>query len=133
MGAPTESPPPGIRRQLLRRMPLLIAAAVGLWLLSGPRPQETVLVYRLDGRAEALSSLEVQLLELPDAELVRRTEFRFDPSRPAPRELNHPLSLEPGAYRVEARFHYGDAEAPQRLERSLSFDGEERIVINLAQ
>lgn len=131
--SPADAERPGIGRLLKRRLPLLIVAAVGLWMMSGGAPKETTLVYRLGDRAERLSSLEVQLRKA-NGKLVRSTQFRFDAARPAPREQPHALSLEPGDYRLEVALRYAGEDGggrSDRIERSLSFDGEERTVLNL--
>ncbi len=125
---------PGIGRILRRRLPILLAAGVGVWLLSSQVPKDTTFVYRLGARAEALSTLEVRVSKLPDAELVRSTEFRFDATRPAPAEQAHAVSLVPGDYRLDVQLRYpaaGGETRQDRLERTVTFDGEERITLSL--
>ncbi|MFN7131875.1 MAG: hypothetical protein ACK4N5_07325 [Myxococcales bacterium] len=113
---------------LLRRLPLLAVAAVGIWLLSSSAPKETTLVYRLGARSAGLERLEVEV-QRGAGEVVRRTEFRFSDARPAPVEQPHALSLPKGDYRLRLALRYAGRD--DALERPLQFEGEERIVLNL--
>lgn len=128
---PAAQPPERSRRALTikRLLPLLIVAVLATWFFRGA-PEPTELVYGLGPRSQGLEQLAVELYELPDRSLVRRAEFHYSPSSPAPAEQPQALKLETdSSYVIEATFVYPDRR--ETLSREFTFHGEARITVRL--
>lgn len=83
---------------LVKRLPLLVLVAVGLWLWQALSTPERELVLRLEGPGwQRVRAVEVQLLA-EGGELLRREERFF--SGPPPGELVVQAKLREGTYQV---------------------------------
>lgn len=118
-------------RRFWRLLPLVAIAAVGLWFLSkAPARAELELV--LDDRAQGLQSLEVAIALLPDELLVRRVEFFFSESHPAPPVVVVRTRLQEGRrYRVALGLsgagEGGSAGPTLELVREMTYEGQSSV------
>lgn len=102
----------GGKSALLKRLPLLAAVALGLWLWQSDLfPQERQLVWTLPNDAPVLQRLEIQIWS--DGELLKREELF--PSGPLT-EVRQSLVLREGEYRVEA-YAYPRGAAKAAIQR----------------
>ena len=111
---------------LLKRLPLLVLAALGLWLWKSGEVSERELVWRLEGRDwSAIRSLDVQVKDA-DGELVKREIHTFTGSPPA--VLTVKATLPSGAYEVWvfARGASGPS-LPPRVDRLTLGDEDVRV------
>lgn len=87
----------------VRRLPLLLVAAVGFFFLLPKVPHEVELDYDLGGGAAGLQTLSLEVVDASGT-VLRRSVLKGDAAR-------HPvqrLRLAKGQYRVDARLEYAD-------------------------
>ncbi len=85
------------KHPLMKRLPLLLLVALGLWLWKGSDVPERELVWRLDGPGWSdIRALEFQV-KAEDGELLKREEHRFQGS--APGSITQKMALPSGSYR----------------------------------
>jgi hypothetical protein len=90
---------PGWRnRPLMKRLPLLVMAAVGVWIWQATATPERELVWRLDGSGwSAVRGLDFQVTG-EDGKILKREE-RFFSTAPPP-EVTLKVALPEGSYRT---------------------------------
>jgi len=90
---------PGWRSHpLVKRLPLLVMAALGVWLWQTTGTPERELVWQLDGSSwSAVRALDFQVVD-PEGKILKREE-RFFPSG-APPEVTLKVKLPEGSYRT---------------------------------
>ncbi|HZH02289.1 MAG TPA: hypothetical protein VEY30_00815 [Myxococcaceae bacterium] len=108
---------------LLRRLPLLVVAGVGVWLLrSGPGARPRELVWRLPRDAQALRSVDIQILD-PAGALLKREVFSFQ--QPPAVDLRQTVNLPEGRYTARVFVEAGPGESRTRhAERPLELRGD---------
>ncbi|WP_375764856.1 hypothetical protein NR798_24370 [Archangium gephyra] len=115
------------RHPLLRRLPFLLVAALGLWLWKGPdAPAQRELVWRLEGPGwSEIRALDFQVKNA-QGELVKRETRSFQAG--APGELSLTTDLPSGTYEVWvfARGESGPSRPP-RVERLTLGDEDVRV------
>jgi hypothetical protein len=110
----------------LKRLPLLLLVAMGLWLWKGSDVPDRTLVWRLEGQGWSdIRTLEFQV-KAEDGELLKREEHRFRASPPV--TITQELSLPSGRYEVWvfARGAEGPSRPP-RVERVTLGDEDVRV------
>lgn len=117
---------PWFKHPLVRRLPLLLVAAVGIWLFQS-RGSERTLIWQLPRDRAQITQLEVQLWDA-EGTLLKRETFFFESGAPA--EVPQKVTLPEGTY--QAQIFIGRSGAPTRgIERALKVDAE-TIWVNLA-
>jgi hypothetical protein len=114
------------KHPLLRRLPVLLLAALGLWLWKGVDAPERELVWRLEGPGwSEIRALDLQVKNA-DGELVKRETHAF-PAGP-PDALGLKTELPSGTYEVWvfARGESGPSRPP-RVERLTLGDEDVRV------
>lgn len=114
-----------MRRGLAVRLPLLVAAALGIWLWRSsvfPQPRELVLLLPAPAAAHA-ARMEVQLYS-EDGELLAREERAFQGEAPSVLRLEIPLRR--GHY--PCRAFVRDASGAERALQGAADVGEARSV-----
>lgn len=82
----------------MKRLPLLVMAALGVWLWQVTGTPERELVWRLDGSSwAAVRSMDFQVTA-PDGKILKREELFF--AAGAPPEVALKVELPAGSYRV---------------------------------
>ncbi|ATB33723.1 hypothetical protein [Melittangium boletus] len=117
---------PWRQHPLLKRLPLLVLAVLGLWLWKRGEVPERELVWRLEGRDwSAIRSIDVQVKDADD-ELVKREIHTFTDSPPS--ALIVKATLPSGAYEVWifARGASGPS-LPPRVDRLTLTDEDIRV------
>lgn len=111
---------------LLRRLPVLLFVALGLWLYKSDLfPQERTLRWQTGQRRAQIRGVELQLWSL-EGELLKREQFALPQG--APSELVQTLSLKEGTY--DARYVIDrDGSAQEAGKRELRVtDGAEYVL-----
>jgi hypothetical protein len=121
---------PGWRSHpMMKRLPLLVMAALGVWLWQTTGTPERELVWQLDGSGwSAVRSLDFQVTA-PDGMIVKREE-RFFAGAP-PHEVSLKVALPEGTYR--ALIFVKEEGRPSRppLVESLTIGSEEYVLRKL--
>ncbi|HCF60073.1 MAG TPA: hypothetical protein DFS52_19025 [Myxococcales bacterium] len=113
---------------LKRLLPLLLLGALAAWFF-GSAPQSVELVYDLSDRSQGLRTLQVDIFELPERQIVRHAEYRYAEGA-APAEQSQSVKLKRGErYLIEARLGYADRT--ETVTRELTFQRESRITVRL--
>ncbi|HEX8435282.1 hypothetical protein [Archangium sp.] len=115
------------KHPLLRRLPVLLLVALGLWLWKGSDVPERELVWRLDGPGWSdIRVLEFQV-KAEDGELLKREEHRLREAAP-PSSITQEMALPSGRYEVWvfARGAEGPSRPP-RVERLTLGDEDVRV------
>ena len=119
-----------MRKSWLRRLPLLIVVAVGVWLWrAGAFPQEREIVWQLGPSASA-HELEIQILDEQGALLAREQLF-FHKS--APRDVIQKVRLADGAYRARLFIRRGPADREEQHTLSLRLQGPDTVVATVPE
>lgn len=125
--APAETPAPRRRRfiehPLARRLPLLLAIAVGLWLWRSGEESERTLIWRLPGDRATVERVEIQLMD-DDGSVLRRETLYYQTG--APPEITQRYRIDEGSYQARL-FITRRGEPPQVLEVPVVVQGEEII------
>lgn len=134
---PTAPPAPALERSgwrkhpLAKRLPLLLLAALGLWLWQTTDTPERVLRLQFDGPGwSAARALDLHVLEPGSEEIIKREE-RFYRSGPPPEEVFE-LDLPQGTWQVRLFVRLEGIERRLKLEQSLEV-GEERSIVRQLQ
>jgi hypothetical protein len=83
------------RHPLLRRLPLLIVAVIGIWLWQTSVGSERQLIWQIPASIGAVEQVEIQLRD-EGGELVKREAWFFESRRPG--ELTQEVKLRSGQY-----------------------------------
>jgi hypothetical protein len=118
---------PGWRSHpLMKRLPLLVLAALGLWLWQTTGTPERELVWRLDGSAwSSVRGLDFQVMDA-EGKILKREE-RFFTGAP-PFEVTLKVALPEGTYRTLIFVKEEGRPTRPPLEESLTI-GEEQYVL----
>lgn len=119
---------PWFKHPLVRRLPLLLVAAIGIWLWRSEGSERT-LIWQLPRDRAELVSFEVQLLD-DRGTLVKREGFFFQRGA-APAEVPQKLKLKSGAYQAQAFFGFGAGRPTKAVRKNVTVDAE-TIWVNLA-
>ncbi len=126
---PSPEPPPSRpswrQHPLVRRLPLLVVAAIGLFFLLPQAPREVELDYDFGTYGRGATRVEIEIRDARGVG-VRRTERKLAPG--TTREVQH-LRLERGAYRVTLTFT--SSAGSEKAERDFSVRDEEVIEVKL--
>jgi hypothetical protein len=109
----------------VRRLPLLVVAAIGLFFLLPQAPREVELDYDFGTYGRGATRVEIEIRDARGVG-VRRTERKLAPG--TTREVQH-LRLERGAYRVTLTFT--SSAGSEKAERDFSVRDEEVIEVKL--
>jgi hypothetical protein len=123
--------PDGLRRALWRRLPILAAIAVGLWLWQGGAglfPRTRALVWVLPADRADVREVEI-LLRAPDGALLKREQFFFFERAP-PAQLRQQVPLPDGEFpaTVLLRREGGRLERREKVVRTV---GAEEVELRL--
>lgn len=124
------------RTSLWRRLLLMlvVAGSLALWLQSSPR--ETILYWRLNGKSQNLSRLQIDLWEMAEespSKLVRHMELFFSAANPAPEVVSQSVKLGKGNYRAEVVLYYTTPERIEKITANFAFDQQEAMEILLTK
>ena len=86
------------RNPLMRRLPLLIVAAIGIWLWQTSVGSERQVIWQIPASVGAVERVEIQLRD-QGGELVKREAWFFEDKRPG--ELTQQLKLRAGEYQAQ--------------------------------
>ncbi|MGA9523924.1 MAG: hypothetical protein WBV82_20855 [Myxococcaceae bacterium] len=86
------------RNPLMRRLPLLIIAVIGIWLWQTSFGSERQVIWQIPASIGAVERVEIQLHD-QDGELVKREAWYFEDKRPG--ELTQQLKLRSGEYQAQ--------------------------------
>jgi hypothetical protein len=111
-------------RPLMKRLPLLVLAGLGLWLWQVTAPPERELVWRLEGGGwNSVRSLDIQVMN-SEGQLLKRQERYFSERES---EVKVKVDLPEGTYRVLFFITDRDRPAGPPVVEMLTI-GEERYV-----
>ena len=111
------------RHPLLRRLPLLLVAVIGIWLWKTSVGSERELIWQVPASVGAVERVEIQLRD-PEGELVKREAWFLEGKRPG--ELTQKLKLPSGEY--QAQIFVTRAGKTRSVQMPVTVDGDIVIV-----
>jgi hypothetical protein len=118
------------RWKLLKRLPIVLLAAAGLWLWKGGAgvyPVARDLVWQLPDDRAAIRGVEIQIWD--EGTLLKREEFSYPKGAGA--DIAQKLALRAGVYQARVFIRREGGAAPEALTRELRLGDEETLVTSV--